>query len=150
VLGASFLLTSDQLSELRACDDDDAREDWLMALEEDVANDRWFQFDKAWDPLHRALGDGELLIQHGPPRAHAVFGSEPLMEREEADMFAGLLPADAVSAVVAELTPLDRDWLRARIVEDDLEYVTEALAGLREFLDRAAHQHAAVVFTVSG
>jgi hypothetical protein len=72
------------------------------------------------------------------------------MEHEEADTFAGLLPADEVPAVVAELTPLDRNWLRARIVEDDLEYVTEALAGLREFLDRAAHQHAAVVFTSRG
>jgi hypothetical protein len=57
VLGASFLLASDQLSELRECADDDAREDWLMALEEDVADDRWLQFDKAWDPLHRARGE---------------------------------------------------------------------------------------------
>jgi hypothetical protein len=150
VLGASFLLTPGQLAELRASANDDAREDWLMAVEEDVADDRWFQFDKAWEPLHRALGDGELLIQDGPPRAHAVFGSEPLMERDEADTFGGLLPAGEVAAVLAELTPIDRDWLRAHVVDEDLEYVAKALEGLREFLRLAAQERAAVVFTVSG
>jgi hypothetical protein len=148
MLGASFLLTPGQLAELRACADDEARDDWLMALEDGVADDRWFQFDKAWEPIHLALGDGELVIQDGPPRAHAVFGSEPVMEDEDTDTFAGLLPADEVARVVAELEPLDRAWLRARH-DDDEAYVWENFDGLRAFLVRARDAGAAVVFTVT-
>ncbi|MDA0168731.1 YfbM family protein [Solirubrobacter taibaiensis] len=149
MLGASFLLTADQLAELRGCPDDEAREAWLMALEEAVPDDRWFQFDKAWEPIHLALGDGELVIQDGPPRAHAVFGSEPLMEDEETDTFAGLLPADEVANVVAELEPLDEAWVREH-VDDDFDYVWENFDGLRAFLARARDEDAAVVFTVTG
>lgn len=148
MLGASFLLTAEQLAELRACADDESREEWLLALEEAVPDDRWFQFDQAWEPIHLALGDGELVIQDGPPRAHAVFGSEPLMEDEDTDTFAGLLPADEVARVVAELEPLDRAWLSARH-DDDEAYVWENFDGLRGFLARAREAGAAVVFTVT-
>lgn len=150
MLGASFLLTPGQLAELRACADDEAREAWLMDFEDAVSDDdRWFQFDQAWEPLHMVLGDGELVIQDGPPRAQAVFGSQPLMEDEETDTFAGLLPADAVAGVVAELEPLDEAWVAER-VDGDVDYVWESLDGLRTFLARAREEGAAVVFTVSG
>ena len=77
-LGAAFALSAEQAAELLALDDDESREEWLQDLEEEVDDAGWFQYDKDWDELHRCLGDGQLLIQHGPPRAHAVFGSQPL------------------------------------------------------------------------
>jgi hypothetical protein len=149
VLGVSFLLTPSQLAQLRACADDEARENWLLALEEEVSEDRWFTFDQAWEALHRALGDGELVIQEGPPRAHAVFGSVPVMDDEDTDTFAGLLPADQIANVVAALAPLDEAWVREH-VDDDFDYVWENFDGLRRFLARARDEGASVVFTVSG
>ena len=78
-LGVAFALSAEQAAELLALGDDDGREEWLQDLEEEVEDGEWFQYDKAWDELHRCLGDGELVIQDGPPLAHAVFGSRPLM-----------------------------------------------------------------------
>jgi hypothetical protein len=72
MLGASFLLTPVQLAELRSCGDDAAREEWLGTLEESVLDDRWFQWDKAWEPLHIALGDGELVIQRAAESSRRV------------------------------------------------------------------------------
>jgi hypothetical protein len=79
-LGVAFALSAEQAAELLALDDDESRDEWLRDLEEEVDEAGWFQYDKDWDELHRCLGDGQLLIQDGPPRAYAVFGSQPLME----------------------------------------------------------------------
>ena len=89
MLGRSFALTPAEVADLLAQADDATRDDWLSEFEE--GESPYVDFDKAWDALHRCLGDGELVIPGaGTPLAHAVFGSVPLMEHEETETFAGL------------------------------------------------------------
>lgn len=164
-LGVAFALSPDQTAELLAVLDDDAREEWLQDHEEAVEDSNWFQYDKTWDELHRCLGDGALVIQEGPRRAHAVFGSRPLMENEDASTFAGYLPAAEVPTVAMALREVDRAWLRARfsrldrtdyvtygqpLSEDFFEHVWTCLEGLREFYAHVVERGASLVFTVSG
>lgn len=162
-LGAAFALSAEQAAELLALGDDESRDEWLQDLEEEVDDAGWFQYDKAWDELHRCLGDGQLLIQDGPPRAHAVFGSQPLMEDEDTAVFAGYLPAAEVPTVAASLRQVEKSWLRERFdalsrtdyhgapVDDDgFEYVWDCLEGLREFYACLVDREAAMVFTVAG
>jgi hypothetical protein len=97
----------------------------------------------------------------GMPIIHAVFGSQPLMQHDATDTFAGLLPADEVPAVAEAVEAVDESWLRARFAalsdtdydgpadEDDFGYTWDALLELRRFLRRAAENGSAIVFTVS-
>lgn len=164
-LGVSFALTAEQTEELLALGDDKKRQDWLQELEDMVEDAEWFQYDKAWDELHRCLGDGELVIQDDPPLAHAVFGSQPLMQDEDSAIFAGYLPAAEVPAVAASVRQVHRGWLRERFdglsrtdymsyggpLNDDLfEHVWACLQGLREFYMHLADRKAAMVFSVEG
>lgn len=162
-LGVSFAISPRQSSELLALEDDAARMEWLEALEEDEAATDSLDFDKAWDPLHRCLGDGSLVVINDGPLGvpHAVFGSRALMEDEDSPVFAGLLPADDVPAVAGALADVDRDWLLegykrldpadhgGELGNEDFEYVAGALADLQAFLARAAQGGSAVVFTVA-
>jgi hypothetical protein len=103
-----------------------------------------------------------VISDGGTPIAHAVFGSQPLMDDEATDTFAGLLPADEVHAVVEAVEAIDESWLRARFAglrdtdydgpadEDDFAYTWDALVELRHFLRRAGGNGSAIVFTVSG
>ena len=162
-LGVAFAVTAAQAEELLSLNDDESRAEWLEDLEENVDDDRWFQYDKAWDELHRCLGDGELVIQDAPPLAHAVFGSRPLMQDEDSAAFAGYLSAAETPAVAQSLGRVDRRWLRERFdalgrtdydryggpLDDELfGHVWECLDGLREFYGRLVEQRAAMVFSV--
>ena len=162
-LGAAFALSAEQAAELLALSDDASRDEWLQNLEDEVDDAGWFQYDKAWDELHRCLGDGQLLIQDGPPRAHAVFGSQPLMEDEDAAVFAGYLSAAEVPTVAASLRQVEKSWLREHfdglsrtdyhggpLDDDGFDYVWDCLEDLREFYARRVDREAAVVFTVAG
>jgi hypothetical protein len=162
-LGAAFALSAEQAAELLALGDDERRDEWLEDLEEGVDEADWFQYDKAWDELHRCLGDGKLVVQDGPPLAHAVFGSQSLTEHDRARMWAGYLPAAGVPAVAAGLRGVEKGWLRERFdalgrtdyaaygppLDDELfEYVWGCLEGLREFYAALVDRRAAMVFTV--
>lgn len=158
MLGRSFALTPAEVADLLAQADDATRDDWLSEFEE--GESPYVDFDKAWDALHRCLGDGESVIPGaGTPLAHAVFGSVPLMEHEETETFAGLLPADEVPQVADAVEAVDAAWLRARFTalgetdydgpgdEDDFDYTWDTLVELRRFLRTAAENGSAVVFT---
>jgi hypothetical protein len=164
-LGVAFGLTAEQTEELLRLPDDDAREEWLHDLEEEVDDAEWFQYDKAWDELHRCLGDGGLVVQDGPPRAHAVFGSQPLIEDADTATFVGFLPAAEVPAVADALRRVDESWLRQRFddlgrtdyatyggpLDDELfEYVWTCLESLREFYGHLVDRRASMVFSVEG
>jgi uncharacterized protein DUF1877 len=162
-LGVAFALTAAQIEELLTLGDDESRDQWLQDLEENVDDAEWFQYDKAWDELHRCLGDGELVIQDAPPLAHAVFGSQPLMQDEDSATFAGYLPAAEAPIVAASLREVRRGWLRERFdalagtdyaayggpLDDDLfGHVWACLEGLRVFYAHLVDRQAAMVFSV--
>ena len=156
-LGVAFALSPAKTEELLAIADDEDRDEWLQEHEEETEDADWFQYDKTWDELHRCLGDGELVIQEGPPLANAVFGSQPVMEDEDSSTFAGYLSAAEVPTVATALREVDKAWLRARfdrldrtdyttygqpLSEDFFEHVWTCLEGLREFYAHAADRGA--------
>jgi hypothetical protein len=164
-LAVAFALTAEQTDELLALGDDESRAEWLQDLEEDVDDAEWFQYDKAWDELHRCIGDGELVIQEAPPLAHAVFGSQPLMQDVDSATFAAYLPVTEVPVVAASLGEVRRGWLRERFdalastdyaayggpLDDDLfRHVWACLEGLRVFYSHLVDRQAAMVFSVEG
>jgi hypothetical protein len=65
-LGVACALTAEQTQYLLALREAESRDEWLQDLEEQVEHAEWFQYDKAWDELHRCLADGDLVIQDGP------------------------------------------------------------------------------------
>jgi Domain of unknown function (DUF1877) len=98
-----------------------------------------------------------------PPLAHAVFGSQPLMEGEDSATFAGYLPAAEVPTVAASLREVERGWLRERfdalsrtdytayggpLDDDRFEVVWACLEGLRDFYVHLVDHQAAMVFSV--
>jgi hypothetical protein len=164
-LGVAFALSAAQSEELLATVGDDDRCEWLQDHEEGVADADWFQYDRTWDELHRCFGDGELVVQDGPPLAHAVFGSQPLMQEEGSATFAGYLPAAQVPAVVAALGTVDKVWLRRRfdrlrgtdyatygqpLTDELFEHIWACCEELRDFYARVVGRGASLVFTVDG
>jgi hypothetical protein len=164
-LGVAFALSAAQTEELLAIVGDETRDEWLQDHEEGVEDADWFQYDKTWDELHRCLGDGELVIQDGPPLAHAVFGSHALTQEEGSATFAGYLPAAEVPAVAAALGEVDKVWLRRRfdrlggsdyatygqpLTDDFFEHVWTCCEELQKFYARVVGREASLAFTVDG
>jgi hypothetical protein len=160
-LGVHFALVDDDLERLLSIDDDDELVDFIVEdLEERyLADDRWsYQSDKAWDAIHRCLGDGTLLYATGPhPLTYAVLGGRALDAGE--DYTACLVEAPNVRETSRALERVTREWLRQRydtlsntdygqpLSDEDFEYTWENFVGLRDFFARAAEASRAVLFT---
>lgn len=159
--GVHFALSSSDVKKLLAITDPEQLVEVISEeLEEKyLADDTWsFQFDKAWDALHRSLTDGQLLYASGPfPLAYAVLGGRPLDAGE--DYTACLVEPDQVNEAAVALASVTQDWLRARyfaldpelygdpLTEEDFEYTWSNFLGLPEFFERAAKAKRSVLFT---
>ena len=82
-LGVHFALTEEEVSGLRGIETDAGRLEHLQEeLEATYFGDQAefkAETDKAWDAMHRLLGDGELSFTSGPdPLRLTVIGGEPL------------------------------------------------------------------------
>ena len=115
-LGLHFALLDDDLERLLSIDDEDELVDFIVEdLEERyLTDDRWsYQSDKAWDAIHRCLGDGTLLYETGPhPLTYAVLGGRSLDAGE--DYTACLVEAPNVRETSRALARVTREWLRRR------------------------------------
>ncbi|MET7419933.1 YfbM family protein [Dactylosporangium sp. NPDC005555] len=149
MLGVHFAVTAEQEKALLKA----ARNDEVGDLVEDLGED-WddesmkVDSDKAWDALHRCLGDEY-------PLSHAILGGEDLHE----EYWVVHVTAEQVRDVAAALRGLDRAWLRERFDafdkddyagagdDRDFEYTWGNFADIRAFYDRAATAGRAVVFT---
>jgi hypothetical protein len=157
--GRHFALDAAQVRALRAADD---AQDYVDELEE--ADDaRWtFDSDKAWDGIHRCLGDGQSTIptHRVPTVLKAVLGGEDLSDDEGNYIY--FVSASTTPKVAAALAPITRSWFRERhraldstdydggASDEDFEYVWSNFVGLRDFFGRAAEAKRAVLFSVSG
>lgn len=174
--GVHFAITSEERDSLVACEGDEARIDFVKS----VIEPRWdksylCETDKAWDAIHRSLGDFPpdtpefykssfkdtpyaLPEAHGSyPLKFCVLGGKRLIENEEWYFIRLIEPSEVVDIAVA-LNPIDRDWLHQKYFhhckgawpeygEDDFAYTWEWFAYLREFFKRMAGNGRPVIFT---
>ncbi|MCO8271343.1 YfbM family protein [Actinoplanes sp. TRM 88003] len=79
MLGVHYAVTANQENALLTADDDAAGE-LIEELEESWSDDKLkVDTDKAWDAVHRSLGDGTLEPESaGYPLSHAVPGGRHL------------------------------------------------------------------------
>jgi hypothetical protein len=129
-------------------------------IEEEWDEDWVYQHDKAWDPVHRCLGDGGL--ESPEPTSlplQAVLGGDELTPEGDDDRFLRFVPAHRVPAVAEALAPITREWFRARYdtlgetdyrfpSDDDFDYAWENFVGLRAFFVRAANAQRGVLFSL--
>lgn len=133
----------------------------IEVIQEDI-EERWdthwiAEVDKAWDAMHRCLGDGTL--SSGPtPLSKCVLGGRQL--HEGSDYIVSYLSAADVKTVAAALAGIDKEWFGRRydtledtdyegpIGSDDYEYTWENFTGTRDLFVKASHDGRAMLFTV--
>lgn len=162
MLGVYFAVTADQeRSLLAAADEGDA--DTIGELLEDI-EENWdnadlsVDTDKAWDAMHRCLGDGTLDPDGGAyPLSHAVLGGRHLHE----EYYVVYVTAAEVRDVAEALQWVEKAWLRHRFDaidntgyhgphdDADFEYTWENFVDVQAFYERAAKVGRAVIFTAT-
>jgi hypothetical protein len=159
VRAVSFALDPDQARELVDLDAHE-RADFLEGLEEAWDEEWVFEHDKAWDALHRCLGDGTLESPEPTPLLlQAVLGGDELTP-DDSEQLIRFVPAKRVGAVAEALAKVKEPWLHSRFEQlaktdyegsgddDDFQYTWDNLKGLRAFFARAAKAKRAVVFSL--
>jgi hypothetical protein len=161
--GVHFALTEEQAS--RLMDTPGMDDDGLLAFVEELEegpdgqgwDEEWVQeTDKAWEAIHRCLTGGKL--EWGDTPFHkCILGSDNLYEGE--DYIISFLSPEEVKEVAAAIKDIGRAELRRRydaidpadyvgLVEDDFEYIWSWFPHLRDFFQKAAAAHRAMLFTV--
>lgn len=130
------------------------------------------QTDKAWDAIHRCLGDGTLRNREEPswsrlfstkraPLSLCILGGEQL--HNDSSYIVSLLTPEQVKQVAEALRPLDKDWFRARyfkidsadygvpgmLNEQDFEYTWVWFESVRDYYKKAAAEGRWSIFTVN-
>lgn len=177
-LGMHFLLTDDQWRKLEACKDDDSRIELVTeGIEANAPAEDYLFTDKAWDALHRSLGEfppntpwfypvrpalGKFALpeDHGSyPLKLCVLGGTRLMD-DESRYIIRLIEAGATEDISRALTEIDKPAMRERYFrhcegawpeygEQDFEYTWEYFEELRSFFLKVAGKKKPVIFTAS-
>jgi hypothetical protein len=156
-LGLHLALTPSEVQTLRSTLDDH-RADFVYELEEQLYDtEHCYPTDKAWDAIHRCLGDGTLSHKGGSaPLNLTILGGE-ILDPDETFIIRLVTPAQAAE-VGGALAPLTKPWLHSRYFRDepsgcdwrsdtDFEYTWEYLRGLAPYFNRAAAANRFVVFS---
>lgn len=157
MLGVHYAVTAKQERALLVADGDGGVGEYVEDLEETWSVDELcVDTDKAWDAIHRCLGDGTLNPSGTDyPLSHAVLGGRHLHD----EYLVVYVSAAQTGDVAAALLGVDRDWLRRRFdaINDpdyagahddtDFEYTWTNFIGVRAFYQRAAAAGRAVIFT---
>jgi hypothetical protein len=155
--GVHFALTpKDEARLLRARSSDEVLE--IIQDIEERWDESWLvETDKAWDAIHRCLGDGSL----GPgvtTLSRCILGGRQLYDGD--DYVVSYIAADEVKALIAPLGAIDERWFGARYAslaatdyggphdEDDRAYTWDNFQEMRELFRKAAQAGRAVAFSV--
>jgi hypothetical protein len=175
--GIYFAITDEQRSKLLSLTSDEERLDYYKeAIEIDTEHRFLQETDKAWDAIHRCLGDFPpntpgFYPQDWPnwsfarPEDHGtyplklcVLGGRRLIE-DGGDYIIRLIEPNEVEDVAEALEPIDFDWLAKKYWkhcegawpeygEDDLGYTWGYFEEVRYFFRRMAGNGRAVIFAV--
>jgi len=165
--GVYFALVEEDLRKLRALNGDEAVLSFVQGEIEERWDVEWLQeVDKAWDAIHRCLGDGSLRCKQPAPLAKFVLCGERLYQKS--DYIISLLQPSEVEEVHAASRTVTKEWFRKRyfelgkksfwkfsidsyagpINEDDLEYSWSYFEQARELFGKATAGRRAMIFTV--
>jgi hypothetical protein len=161
MLGVHFAVTAEQERFLLSANDEGDVEvgEVLEDIEENCDNGGLsVSSDKAWDAIHRCLGNGSLDPDGGEyPLSRAVLGGRHLHE----EYYVVYVTAAEVQDVAEALHRVDQVWLRQRFDaiddsdydgphdDEDFEYTWENFVDMRMFFERAAKGGRAVIFTAT-
>jgi len=174
-LGVHFAISVEQRARLQSMPDDLRRVDFVKEEIEEPWETRFLQeTDKAWEAIHRCLGEfppeiewfypvppeeGRYALpeQYGTsPLKLCVLGGRRLMQ-DESRYFIRLIEAEEVAALVPALAAIDAEELRRRYDrycsllpeygDEDFAYTWSYFSALRTFFERAAVAGRAVIFT---
>jgi len=175
-LGVYFAITDEQRSELEARKTDEDRIDYVKEEIEEAWEEEYLQqTDKAWDAIHRCLGDwppdtpwfypvrpesGAFALpeDHGTyPLKLCVLGGKKLVENEY-EYFIRLIEPHEVTDIVPAMRAIDKDQLREKYFthcrgawpeygEEDFEYTWEYFELLRDYFSRMAGNGRSIIFT---
>jgi len=161
-LGVHVALTPEEVEKLRSFEEDSERLDYFQNELEEAYFAKYEEFlaqsDKAWDAIHRSLGDGQLSYTSGPdPLRLAVIGGEPLYTDDNYIM--SLKTPNQVAEVADGLLNVTKSVLRSgydRIdtsvygsskSDQDFEYTWGWFEGVVAFYQKAASAKRYVLFT---
>ena len=165
-LGVLFSVDDNEAGKLREI----KREDLVDYIQEEIEEvyfnekrEQTAELDKAWDAIHRAFCDSELLFEHGKqPFSLIILDGEILygdMDDED-DYIVSYKNAEQVKAVANALKHLSEEEFREKyfeideekydypLSEEDFEYSWGWLSNTFEFWDHAAKNNLSVIFTV--
>ena len=162
-LGVHFAITDQEVAKLKSFDDDSDRLEWLQEeIEETYFSDLpafTAESDKAWDAMHRLLGDGDLTYDTGPePLRFLVIGGEPLYFSD--DYIMSLKTPEQVKAVAAALPAITLEQFGSRYdrmdagkygfpkSDEDCDYTWQWFQNVASLFTRAAADGRHVLFTV--
>jgi len=174
--GVHFAITEEQRKGLESQATDEDRINYVKEVIEDAWDEEFLQeSDKAWDPIHRCLGDfppdtpwfypvdpksGAYALpeDHGTyPLKLCVLGGKRL-QTDEHDYFIRLIEPHEVLDIVPAMRVIDKAWIREKYFahcrgawpeygEEDVEYTWEYFQLLRDFFARMAGNGRAIIFT---
>ena len=141
-------------------DDGDALAEMAEQLFTDERREQGYlaESDKAWDAMHRCLGNGLLedIGEGATPLSWCVLGGPNLYPGD--DYIICLVPPSHVRDVADAIEGLSKDWFRARYFaldpsqydgpmnEEDFEYTWSNFEDVRRLYQNAAKAGRAVVF----
>jgi hypothetical protein len=163
-LGVHYALTDDEVSKLRAWNNDDDRLNFLQEEIEDLffsdRPDLFAESDKAWDAMHRCLSDGDLSYTTGPtPLRLAIIGGQGLYFKD--DYIMSLKTPEEVKSVAPALKAITQaelfrryDAMDAKKYDfpksaEDREYTWEWFQPVAALYETAAAKGLWVLFTAS-
>jgi hypothetical protein len=164
--GVYFALNPDEEQRLLSCSSDDEVRAAIEQIEESWDAEHLQETDKAWDAMHRCLGNGTLKPQSKTSLARVVLGGKRLYSDD--DYIVSYLTAPEVRELARELLPISEQWFRERyfalkkkrifffgdsdyapfVSEEDFGYTWAYFDDVRTFFQKAAAENRPIIFTV--
>lgn len=161
-LGVLFSLDEKTVAKLKTIESDEERLDYLQEdIEENIMSnepERFAEFDKSWDALHRSLTDGKFEWANGSfPLNHVILGGEVIYQEDNYIMSLKTPEqvekiAEAVMTISEEdlrkgYNKIDRDDYGFDLTDEDFEYTWTWFQNSLEFWKKASSEKRYVLFT---
>lgn len=161
-LGVLFSLDGKTVSQLKSFKSDEDRLAFLQeGIEETIMEsepERFAEFDKSWEALHRSLTDGKFKWDNGTfPLNHVILGGQQIYYEE--DYIMSLKTPEQVEKIAEAIVTISRQDLRKGydkidskdygfdLTDEDFEYMWTWFQDSLEFWKKAASEKRYVLFT---
>lgn len=161
-LGVLFSLDEQTVHKLKSFKSDEDRLEFLQEdIEEELMDndpERFAEFDKSWDALHRSLTDGKFDWTNGTfPLNHIIMGGEKIYNED--DYIMSLKTPDQVIQIAQVVDTITKEQLQSAyynidsedygfdLTEEDFDYTWTWFQSSLPFWKKAAAEKRYVLFT---